>query len=104
MHKFAGLAHLEALEMLSNQSEKKVNALLNALPAETIAQLKPQLLEIKQNFEIDEDEEEVTEQEFTLLVTELLKELNVGTTPNKILKVILQKQPFFMPNYPSTKV
>ena len=40
----SGLALLEALEMLSNTSEKKVSSLLNALPPEVISKVKPQLL------------------------------------------------------------
>lgn len=84
---FQGLAHLEALEMLSNQSEKRVNTLLQAIPPDDISKLKPLLLAIKQNFEIDDDEEEeVDEQEFELLVRDLLKQLNVGTTADKIVK------------------
>lgn len=84
---FQGLAHLEALEMLSNQSEKRVNSLLHALSPEALSKLKPQLLQIKENFEIDDDEDEdVSEQEFELLVTELLNQLNIGVAANKIVK------------------
>ncbi|KAL4230102.1 hypothetical protein ACF0H5_010487 [Mactra antiquata] len=85
---YQGLAHLEALEMLSNQCEKKVNVILNNLPAETIASIKPQLLLIKQNFEIDDDDDDddVVQQEFDKLVTDILHNLNVGTTPDKLIK------------------
>ena len=84
-----GLAHLEALEMLSNQSEKRVNSMLAALPPQAISSIKPVLLKVKQNFEIGEEEEEdeVEEQEFEVLVTDLLKELNLGTTAHKLVKV-----------------
>ena len=84
-----GLAHLEALEMLSNQSEKRVNSLLNALPPETITAVKPQLLKIKENFEIGEEEEDVEEQDFVRLVTELFTSLGLGNTPAKLTKVSL---------------
>lgn len=86
---YPGLAHLEALEMLSNQCEKKVNILLNALSAEMISTVKPQLLLIKQNFEIndDDDDDDITEQQFDVLVTDLLTHLNIGTTADKLIKV-----------------
>ena len=83
----SGLAHLEALEMLSNTSEKKVSSLLNALPSEVISKVKPQLLEIKENFEINDEEEEVEEQDFVKLVTDLFLSLSLGNTPAKLTSV-----------------
>ena len=53
-----GIAHLEALEILSNQSEKKVHSLLNSLSSEDLAAIKPQLLNIKNAFELDDNEED----------------------------------------------
>ena len=89
-----GLAHLEALEILSNQSEKKLNTLLTALPPDAIATVKPHLLKIKENFEMEEDtEEDVEEHEFVKLVTDLLGGLNVGTLPDKLTKVIMKLLP-----------
>lgn len=82
-----GLAHLEALEMLSNQSEKRVSSLLNALPPETITSIKPQLLQIKENFEIGEEEEEVEQQDFVRLVTDLFTNLSLGNSPAKLTMV-----------------
>ena len=87
MYIILGLAHLEALEMLSNQSEKKVSSLLNALPPEIIAKIKPQLLEIKENFEISEEEDEVEEQDFVKLVTDLFQSLSLGNSPAKLTVV-----------------
>ena len=48
---FAGLAHLEALEMLSNQSERKVQSLLAAMEEERVESIRPQLVEIKDTFQ-----------------------------------------------------
>ena len=74
--------------MLSNQSEKRVSSLLNALPQEAITSVKPQLLKIKENFEIgEEEEEEVEEQDFVRLVTELFTSLGLGNTPAKLITV-----------------
>ncbi|XP_046343272.2 protein FAM114A2-like isoform X1 [Haliotis rufescens] len=85
---FQGMAHLEALEILSNQSEKKVQALLSSLPDDTIQQLKPQLIDIKNIFELDDsDYEERQEHEFFKLITDHLSELHLGTTPDKLNKV-----------------
>ncbi|XP_067664017.1 protein FAM114A2-like [Haliotis asinina] len=85
---FQGMAHLEALEILSNQSEKKVQALLSSLPDDTIRQLKPLLIDIKNIFELDDtDYEERQEHEFFKLITDHLSELHLGTTPDKLNKV-----------------
>ena len=75
--------------MLSNQSEKRVSSLLNALPQEAISGVKPQLLKIKENFEIGEEDEEVEEQDFVRLVTELFTSLGLGNTPAKLTTVSL---------------
>ncbi|XP_050417359.2 protein FAM114A2 [Patella vulgata] len=84
---YQGLAHLEALEILSNQSEKRVQTLLHAMSEETIAEIKPELLQIKDIFEIDENDDEETEHDFVKLVTDQLTELHLGTTPDKLNKV-----------------
>ncbi|VDI24324.1 ATP-binding cassette, subfamily G (WHITE), member 2 [Mytilus galloprovincialis] len=87
---FQGISHLEALEILSNQCEKKVQILLTSLPAETLSSIKSQLIEIKQIFEHendDDDDDEEQEHEFIKVMTELLTDLHLGTTPNKINKV-----------------
>ena len=58
MFSFSGLAHLEALEILSNRCEKKVHSLLGSMPIETLAPIKDDLIKIKQEFERDEDQEQ----------------------------------------------
>ncbi|XP_052281546.1 protein FAM114A2-like [Dreissena polymorpha] len=83
---FQGLAHLEALEMLSNQCEKRVNTLLGSLPPDMLGKLKPLLLQVKAHCEIGEELEEEEEQEFTILVIDLIKQLNVGVTADKLIK------------------
>ncbi|XP_076446063.1 uncharacterized protein LOC143283702 isoform X2 [Babylonia areolata] len=88
-----GLAHLEALEMLSNQSERKVQSLLSAMEEETLETIRLQLLDIKEIFqkaceeEAREQSEEETEHDFSKLVTENLTELHLGTAPDKLNKV-----------------
>ena len=82
-----GLAHLEALEMLSNQCERRVNALLARLPPADLAAIKPTLVAVRANCELQEPEEEVTEQEFELLVTECVQQLDVGVKADKLIKV-----------------
>ncbi|KAL3880464.1 hypothetical protein ACJMK2_032701 [Sinanodonta woodiana] len=88
---FQGLVHLEALEILSQQSERKVQSLLMALPTDSLATIKPTLLLIKQTFEteIEEEEESADEegsqgQDFIRLVAEHLAELQIGSMPNKV--------------------
>ncbi|KAK3790071.1 hypothetical protein RRG08_038767 [Elysia crispata] len=81
---YQGLAHLEALEILSNQSEKKVHSLLNSLASEDLATIKPQLLNIKNAFELDDSAEDAEDQDFTSLVRQHLSELELGTAPDKL--------------------
>ncbi|XP_043918877.1 protein NOXP20 [Protopterus annectens] len=122
---FQGLAHLEALEILSNESETKVQAALLSLVGEELEVLKNELIAIKDIFlqkEFDKEDEEkgeleqesnvvmntdpssgassptlenpqstlsVTEenaQGFVSMLTELLFELHVAATPDKLNK------------------
>lgn len=55
-----------------------------------MSSIKSQLIEIKQIFEHeneDDDDDEEQEHEFIKMMTELLTDLHLGTTPNKINKV-----------------
>lgn len=54
----AGLAHLEALEMLSNRSERKVQSLLSAMEEDMLENIRPQLVEIKDTFQQAFEKEE----------------------------------------------
>ncbi|XP_066286790.1 protein FAM114A2-like isoform X1 [Branchiostoma lanceolatum] len=87
---FQGLAHLEALEMLSNQSEGKVQAVLSALSGEEQEELKAELIQVKEAFKLEDVVEEEAEgqevQEFAKTVTELLFELHIGMSPDKLNK------------------
>ncbi|RUS87286.1 hypothetical protein EGW08_004966 [Elysia chlorotica] len=82
---YQGLAHLEALEILSNQSEKKVHSLLNSLASEDLSTIKPRLMSIKNAFELDDSAEDAADdQDFTSLVRRHLSELELGTAPDKL--------------------
>ncbi|XP_070683808.1 protein NOXP20 isoform X2 [Pempheris klunzingeri] len=109
---YQGLSHLEALEILSNESEAKVQAFLSSLVEEEIEEVKKELIFIKDIFlkrekeeegeeegeeeEKEEEEEEegggqtkdnVTDgEEFVSVLTELLFELHVAATPDKLNK------------------
>uniref|UniRef100_A0A673XTU5 Family with sequence similarity 114 member A2 n=1 Tax=Salmo trutta TaxID=8032 RepID=A0A673XTU5_SALTR len=64
---FQGLAHLEALEILSRESESKVKSVLTTLSGEELAQLKEDLKLIKEPFSLVEfDDEEVEEKKGSL--------------------------------------
>ncbi|KAK7481982.1 hypothetical protein BaRGS_00026785 [Batillaria attramentaria] len=88
-----GLVHLEALEMLSNRSERKVQSLLSAMAESDLEAIRPHLVEIKDTFqqamqgEDDKEQEGETEHDFNTLVTENLSELHLGTAPDKLNKV-----------------
>ncbi|XP_066576636.1 protein NOXP20 isoform X2 [Amia ocellicauda] len=100
---FQGLSHLEALEILSNESEAKVQAVLMSLEEEQLESLKKELIAIKDIFTEKDFEEEVEGEEkvlvepcavspaddgeeFVNVVTELLFELHIAATPDKLNK------------------
>ncbi|XP_077460812.1 protein NOXP20 [Stigmatopora argus] len=98
---YQGLSHLEALEILSNESEAKVQAFLTSLEEEEQEEVKKELIFIKGVFIKREEEEEKEEEakdeeqikdcnevdeEFTSVLTELLFELHIAATPDKLNK------------------
>ncbi|KAM8880426.1 protein NOXP20 isoform 2-T4 [Spinachia spinachia] len=94
---YQGLPHLEALEILSNESEAKVQAFLSSLVEEEQEEVKKELIFIKDIFMKQEEEEKVEEggrtkdnaadgEEFVNVLTELLFELHVAATPDKLNK------------------
>ncbi|XP_070768524.1 protein NOXP20 [Enoplosus armatus] len=99
---YQGLSHLEALEILSNESEAKVQAFLSSLEEEEQEEVKRELIFIKDIFikregEEGGEEEEKEEggqtkdnaadgEEFVSILTELLFELHVAATPDKLNK------------------
>uniref|UniRef100_A0A1A8M3L4 Family with sequence similarity 114, member A1 n=2 Tax=Nothobranchius pienaari TaxID=704102 RepID=A0A1A8M3L4_9TELE len=95
---YQGLSHLEALEILSNESEAKVQAFLSALAEEEQDEVKKELIFIKDIFIKQQEEEEGEEnggqtkdnaadgEEFVSVLTELLFELHVAATPDKLNK------------------
>ncbi|XP_038128769.1 protein NOXP20 isoform X2 [Cyprinodon tularosa] len=99
---YQGLSHLEALEILSNESEAKVQAFLSSLTEEEQEEVKKELIFIKEIF-IKQDEEQEGEEtggetkdnaadgeEFVSVLTELLFELHVAATPDKLNKARLR--------------
>lgn len=94
---YQGLSHLEALEILSNESESKVQSFLASLNGEKLELLKHDLISIKDIFAAKEleNEEKQEEQgleekgeEFASMLTELLFELHVAATPDKLNKAM----------------
>ncbi|XP_012579439.1 PREDICTED: protein NOXP20 isoform X2 [Condylura cristata] len=94
---YQGLSHLEALEILSNESESKVQSFLASLDGEKLEILKNDLISIKDIFASKEleNEEDKAEQgleekgeEFASMLTELLFELHVAATPDKLNKAM----------------
>ncbi|KYO37594.1 protein FAM114A2 [Alligator mississippiensis] len=86
---FQGLSHLEALEMLSRESESKVKSVLHALSGEELDALKMELEQLKEAFSLaefydDDDEEKKGDEDFTRDITELFSELRVSTRPDKL--------------------
>ncbi|XP_025066458.1 protein NOXP20 isoform X2 [Alligator sinensis] len=98
---FQGLSHLEALEILSNESEAKIQSFLTSLNGEQLEIVKNDLIAIKEIFipkeSNSEDGQEKKEiilspsaadmgEEFVSMLTELLFELHVAATPDKLNK------------------
>uniref|UniRef100_A0A8C2UU96 Family with sequence similarity 114 member A1 n=1 Tax=Chinchilla lanigera TaxID=34839 RepID=A0A8C2UU96_CHILA len=94
---YQGLSHLEALEILSNESESKVQSFLASLDGEKLELLKNDLISIKDIFAVKELEGEENQEEqgleekgeeFARMLTELLFELHVAATPDKLNKAM----------------
>ncbi|XP_067899728.1 protein FAM114A2 isoform X2 [Heterodontus francisci] len=90
---FQGLSHLEALEILSNESVVKVKSVLNALSGEDVEKLKEELEAIKEAFclvEFDDEDEEENKgddgSEFVKELSQLLLDLNIAATSDKLGK------------------
>ncbi|XP_026555642.1 protein NOXP20 isoform X2 [Pseudonaja textilis] len=89
---FQGLSHLEALEILSNESEVKVQSYLASLEGEELEAAKNVLISIKAVFlsqDSENQDKEIkkgTRDEFITTLTELLFELHVAATPDKLNK------------------
>ncbi|NXB80346.1 NXP20 protein, partial [Donacobius atricapilla] len=90
---FQGLSHLEALEILSNESEAQIQSHLATLNGEQLESVKNDLIAIKEIFVPKELDDEVVEvqkadmgEEFVSMLTELLFELHVAATPDKLNK------------------
>uniref|UniRef100_A0A8C6INH7 Uncharacterized protein n=1 Tax=Melopsittacus undulatus TaxID=13146 RepID=A0A8C6INH7_MELUD len=89
---FQGLSHLEALEMLSRESESKVKSVLSALSGEELDPLKEEMEQLKEAFSLpeffeEEEEEKKGDEEFTKEVTELFSELRISSSPAKLITV-----------------
>uniref|UniRef100_K7G0L4 Family with sequence similarity 114 member A1 n=1 Tax=Pelodiscus sinensis TaxID=13735 RepID=K7G0L4_PELSI len=92
---FQGLSHLEALEILSNESEAKIQSFLMSLSGEELETVKNDLISIKEIFipkesndEEDQEKKGLTNmgEEFVSMLTELLFELHIAATPDKLNK------------------
>ncbi|XP_053574674.1 LOW QUALITY PROTEIN: protein FAM114A2 [Bombina bombina] len=87
---YQGLAHLEALELLSKENESKVKSVLSALSGEELETLKLELESLKETFSLeefdDEDDVEKGEEEFSQDVIALFKELQIPVRAEKITR------------------
>ncbi|XP_074848707.1 kelch-like protein 5 isoform X2 [Carettochelys insculpta] len=90
---FQGLSHLEALEILSNESEAQIQSFLTSLNGEELETVKNYLISIKEIFipkeandEEDQEKKANVGEEFVSMLTELLFELHVAATPDKLNK------------------
>ncbi|XP_044306910.1 protein FAM114A2 [Varanus komodoensis] len=88
---FQGLSHLEALEMLSRESESKVKSVISTLSGEELDTIKAELEQLKEAFSLaefcdDEEEEKRDEEDFSKEVTGLFSQVHVSTKPAKLIQ------------------
>lgn len=90
---YQGLSHLEALEILSRESESKVKSVLTTLSGDELVDLKTELEEIKEAFSLvefdDEDLEEKKDEdgsEFEKELCDALEGLSISATADKLTK------------------
>lgn len=90
---YQGLSHLEALEILSRESESKVKSVLTTLSGDELADLKAELEQIKEAFSLvefdDEDVEEKKDEdgsEFEKELSDALEGLSISATADKLTK------------------
>lgn len=90
---FQGLAHLEALESLSRESEVKVKSVLTTMSGEELTQLKSDLQEIKEPFslvEFEEDEDGTKEEgdgmELTKTLADAMARLHLSASAEKLIQ------------------
>ncbi|XP_060792428.1 protein FAM114A2 [Neoarius graeffei] len=90
---YQGLSHLEALEILSRESEAKVKSVLTTLSGEELSALREDLEQIKESFSLMEfDDEEVDDpkvddgEHFVKELTDALKKLHISTTAERLGK------------------
>lgn len=85
--KFQGLAHLEALEMLSRDSEAKLESCIIDLTEDELHMLKPLLRAVEEVFHIDDDNDADVEgaEDFKSVVLDNVKSLNLPFTADKII-------------------
>ncbi|KAJ0061739.1 hypothetical protein NL108_008317, partial [Boleophthalmus pectinirostris] len=90
---YQGLSHLEALEIVSRESESKVKSVLTTLSGDELMDLRKELEEIKEAFSLvefdDDDDEEKTDEdgsEFEKELTKALEGLSISATTDKLTK------------------
>ncbi|XDV39110.1 hypothetical protein PO909_008397, partial [Leuciscus waleckii] len=90
---FQGLSHLEALEILSRESEAKVKSVLTTLSGEELAKLREELQDIKEPFSLMEFDDEAEDdmkgddgEDFVKELTDVLERLQISTSADKLSK------------------
>ena len=91
--KFQGLAHLEALEMISRESEQELEKLLEARAEESRKDSDELLATLKSMFKVNEDDDEDDEGEndnnvvenFDEIISEQVANLSLSVTPAKLI-------------------
>lgn len=91
------MVHLEALEMLSTQSDLKLQSLMLSQSGPQLEDMQETLSQVRDLCELTDDDEEtevLTQDQFIEKVTKCVKDLNINITPAKIIRVRLSPLQF----------
>ena len=91
--KFQGLAHLEALEIISRESEQEFEKLLKVRAEESVKDSDELLATLKSMFQVDDDDDEYEEhgndsdivENFDEIISEQVASLSLSVTPAKLI-------------------
>lgn len=86
---FTGLVHLESLELLSKQSQMKLQTVLLSCSGTQLTNIQDTLQNLKElcYFDCDDDDKQIDNKEFKTSLVSCIKQISVDVKTEKILRV-----------------
>lgn len=86
---FSGLVHLESLELLSKQSQMKLQTVLLSCSGTQLTNIQDTLEKLKElcYFDCDDDEKQLDNEEFKTSLVSCINEISVDVKTEKMLRV-----------------